>query len=593
MDTSNTPLHMKDRQTQLSFAQAEREGRRGLHYSVSREVGGAFLASNSDAYDTVVAAARRAHAQAGPHEALAAVSRAARFANRFHPGRFADGALENISLEIGMGSACGTSRALQALACADNLRRRRVLHVASAVFGVGGHTRMLHRWICNDQESAHSIVLTSQGDAPVPTWLESAVRATGGVVVALTPQSDIVEQAAELRQMSQVGADVVMLHHGGTDPVPTLAFATHDCPPVGVINHADHAFWLGGSVADSIINLRTIQGGELDSRRFAPRSMVLPIPLELPGLQHTRAIARQMLGVSPGEVVLVTIGRALKYRPCGDYDFVKTGNEILDRNPKSLLFVVGASAEELVPFLRCAPNSRMRFIGALEDPGLYRAAADVFLESFPFGSNTSVLEAALHGLPVVPAYDPLCALLVAGNDSLTGAMTTPVNEEAYIDRASELIRRGMLRADVGDALRDRVRIDHVGDGWSAHLSKLYEHLGSTRHHPRRLPEAPCLATALDVGLSVWSAIADGKTGHGHCDVTTRASARRHAAFVAKDVGNYGSARRSAFSAARSDPLDAASWRLLFVSLLGGAGGRMRAALRTGQPWWRPAAKLPG
>ena len=62
------------------------------------------------------------------------------------------------------------------------------------------------------------------------------------------------QKARNLRAIARFNADMVILHHGGHDLVPLLAFATTNLPPVAVLNHADHVFWLGSSITDMVVN---------------------------------------------------------------------------------------------------------------------------------------------------------------------------------------------------------------------------------------------------------------------------------------------------------------------------------------------------
>src|SRR5262245_53346407 len=90
-----------------------------------------------------------------PDAALALGERVAEFAESCHTGRFADGALENLGLEAGARLG-GCAR------CGSAADRRRVLHLATAVLGVGGHTRTIHNWVRSDPSSRHSVLVTAQ-----------------------------------------------------------------------------------------------------------------------------------------------------------------------------------------------------------------------------------------------------------------------------------------------------------------------------------------------------------------------------------------------------------------------------------------------
>ena len=538
----------------------------------------AFLGANSRIYEWLVKRAQREDRGRRPEIVLGHVASAARFAATFHPGRFADGAIENIALEIGMGipKLVSQDRGF-VLPATRKQNQRRILHVTSHLLAIGGHTRMLHHWVRNDRSSHHSVVTVNQGNVAIPGWLSDAVRSSGGDLVALPSEAPLCQKAGWLREIARQTADLVVLHHDGCDVVPTVAFGGLDCPPVAVLNHADHVFWLGSSVSDMVINLRTAGSEHTSKRRFVSSNCVIPIPLENPVSHVSQRDARRTLSIPGDQIVLLSIGRAEKYRSCGSYDFVATAWKILDRHPHAHLYVVGESSKGIVPHLRCPLHERLHFVGTIEDPSLYRSAADIYLESFPFGSQTALLEAALSGLPVVPAYAPLFPLLVANDDAILDLLPNPANEEEYVASIELLIKQPKRRLELGEALRKRLLFDHVGEGWLDRLDKLYQHTDGLRHGPRQIPTSPCSTLAADIALSLWHVRADGKTNCSSAPGGAVVAELRHHAFVAKYVDNYGIARRMALSAVWIDPYRWTSWRLLIITVLGKLGRLFRRA----------------
>ena len=534
-----------------------------------------YLRSNSDAYEWLANKIGMMDLLERPEEVLSEVAKAAQFAVEFHTGRFADGAIENIALQIGMNLENRFPLAGDfSLASRHKTSRRRILHVSTSVVGIGGHTRMLRQWIQNDPSSCHSVVLISQNDVPVPRDLIEAVRDTGGTVVTFARDLQLRDKAQTLRNIARQDMDLVVLHHFGSDVVPTVAFAVRECPPVAILNHADHLFWMGSSVADMVINLRTVGAVQSAEQRFVSCNRVIPIPLSSCSPDTSREDARRALGIENDQVVLLSVGRPEKYRPTGPYDFVATANKILNRQPHAHLYVVGESASGISPYLRGAINERMHFVGTVENPSLYRAAADVYLESFPFGSQTALLEAALSGLAVVPAYSPLFPLLVANDDSLTDILRNPIDELGYMARVEQLIGDQDERFALGDELRARLLVDHVGQGWSDRLAAIYEATDRLTHKPRPIPVSRCKMTDADVNLSLWHVMA-GRTFAVSAMEGTEQSIRCHAALVAKTVGDYSGARRYAWRALRYDPCRRALWRLMAIALLGRMGRVLR------------------
>jgi hypothetical protein len=539
-----------------------------------------FLHANIDAYDWLLKGIhRRRPPAADPESLLGAITSTARFAASFHPGRFADGAIENLALELGSELIGSQSPSVRPMTVARGTPgRRRVLHVTSYVRGIGGHTRMIHHWLRSDTDSCHSLLVTDQPWAAVPGWLIESVRASGGELTVLPANAPVQSRASAVRQAAQQNADLVILHTDPSDVIPTVAFATEDGPPVALVNHADHLFWLGPSVCDLAINLRTVGARLAAARRFVSANTVIPIPLADRQPALSREDARRKLGIPQNQIVLLTVGRGEKYRPCGGYDFIATASKILASDSRLHLYVVGESLAGIRPHLRQAVPERMHFAGAIQDPSPYLAAADIYLESFPFGSQTALLEAALRGLAVVPAYAPLCPLLVTNDDALQELISNPKEESEFIGRVAAFAASSQAREEHGQRLRARLLVDHVGEGWLAKLSAMYATLERTSHRPAPIATAVPRTTQDDIALSLWHVASDGRTYNTAFD-GSGLSSYRHRAFVAKDVGDYATARRSARMALGLDPFGWASWRLFGVSLLGKLGASIRGAVR--------------
>ncbi|MGZ8941325.1 MAG: glycosyltransferase family 4 protein [Methylobacter sp.] len=540
----------------------------------------AFLRANSEAYEWLTEKIYTIDRRKEPENVLHQIVAAARFAAVFHTGRFADGTIENLALDIGTElDEIPVEVSDNRLSVIHKQRRRRVLHVATDVLEIGGHTRMLHYWVRNDRSSCHSLVLVNQRDlTAIPEWLSEAIQSSGGELVVFPAELELCQKARLLRNIAKRSADLVVLHHCPFDVVPTVAFAIRECPPVAMVNHADHLFWLGSSVADIVINLRTAGSKHSAERRFIEHNTVIPIPVAEPLEQMARKQARQLLGIAEDQCMLLSIGRKEKYRPCGAYDFVATANKILDLQASAHLYVVGETATGIGPYLNSKLHKRLHFMGSIENPALYLMAADVYLESFPFGSNTALLEASICGLPVVPAYAPLFPLLVANNDSLHDILSNPLNEQEYIDRVDMLIRDSNHRAKFGEMLRNRLLLEHTMDGWLSRLTKMYEETDFLMHCPKPIPIASSSLTNADIGLSLWHIMANGKNSFTGIPANLLNAVLCHTSFVAKEVGNYKVARRNAWFAVRQNPLAWPQWRLLGITVMGKTGQSLRELL---------------
>jgi hypothetical protein len=162
-------------------------------------------------------------------------------------------------------------------------------------------------------------------------------------------------------------------------------------------------------------------------------------------------------------------------------------------------------------------------------------------------------------------------------------LPSPPSEEAYIERASELMGDPGGGVAFGELLRERVLSQHVGDGWLDRLSNLYQRTDGLAHRPSPIPVTACSTRGADIGLSLWHVMADGRTNHRRALSSDRNAPLRHAAYVAKDAGDYASARQLATRALLADPLHPGSWRLLCASALGRWAPVARSLIRFHAP----------
>ena len=128
------------------------------------------------------------------------------------------------------------------------------LHVLSEALPAGGLTAMALRWIQNDRSGrVHSVALLSQ-QVPVPGGLRQAVTDTGGRVYTANPLDSFLHRATWLRNLANDVASHVVLHIDVSDVICGAAFGAKGGPPVLLVNHNAHIFWIGASFVDLVVN---------------------------------------------------------------------------------------------------------------------------------------------------------------------------------------------------------------------------------------------------------------------------------------------------------------------------------------------------
>ena len=374
---------------------------------------------------------------------------------------------------------------------------RRWLHVIDHALPYGGHTAMARRWITSDPgKSVHNVVLTVQ-EQPVPEALADAARRTGGEIFLPDPNSSFLSRAMWLRELAYANADCVVFHVGSDSVIAPTAFGVDGGPPVLLVNICAHTFWTGASVADLVLNSTGSKLERFWTRHYrgASSAATLPIPVQPPQncagddvfTAEFRAQARQRLNLPTDAVVLLSVGREEKYRPVPGLNFFAVANSILEECPQARMLVVGPSAKSYQTKL----NNRLAVVGCQLDLRIYYAAADIYMESFPFGSTTALLEAGVHGLPCVLTPEDCPPPFGTDGVAVEGVLQRPASVDEYAGRVKDLIASSEERIRCGTSFARSIRQHHCDAGWTQYLSDLIRQIPEVHTlHPVVQPPSP-------------------------------------------------------------------------------------------------------
>ncbi|WP_395645012.1 hypothetical protein [Terricaulis sp.] len=351
---------------------------------------------------------------------------------------------------------------------------KRILQVGTQMAAVGGLTKMLSLWVNADATREHSLVLTQQHGA-TPAFVREAF---GGRVENLNHRpGGFIEWAKRLREIAR-GYDLVILHTHCEDVVPLLAFADPaKSPPIVILNHADHLFWFGPSIAHLSINLRdAAQDLAIGRRGIAPERNIL-VPTLSEGVVRTRSRedAKRELGINPSMTLMVSVARKLKYRTLNGVTFADIHAPLLEKHPNAMLMVVGADEPEDWAPVRAKVGDRLRSTPELPNPKIYFEAADIYVDSFPFVSSTSLMEASGYGIPSATIFlAPDEARIFGINHvALVGTVQQARSLDAYRAIVNEMIRDPVHRNALGEAAREAVAREHNTPGWMRWIEAAY------------------------------------------------------------------------------------------------------------------------
>jgi glycosyltransferase involved in cell wall biosynthesis len=461
-----------------------------------RQKGPDLLAAHGAEYRALLAQVAPLVAEGRFHEATAAAQVAANHAVLWHHGRFACPELEDALARIGATALAhpGVRRAPKAG------HPLSVLHVATEIYAIGGHSRMAEQWSREDGGNRHSLVLTRQ-HAAIPESMADAIQAAGGTIVRLNRSPGSLLDWARQLQSEMAKADVVVLHVHSMDVLPFIACAGMDRhPPILLVNHTDHLFWVGARFADLVVCSRHSGHRLCIDRRGVPaeRLALLPLCLGPDGWQADRAAARESLGLGRDDVMILTVARGAKFAPVGREAFPDPLVALLRRNPHVRLVAVGPGGEVDWSKAEAAVPGRIQPIRATRETAPYVSAADIYLDSFPFVSITSLLEAGRSGLPIVTRspFGPECSVMGADTIGFDANIIRTESAPEMVATLQRLIDDPALRRRLGDAARAEIGSLNVGAGWASALEELYARALAVPATP--LPCTPELGAITDL-----------------------------------------------------------------------------------------------
>ena len=227
-----------------------------------------------------------------------------------------------------------------------------------------------------------------------------------------------------------------------------------------------------------LLNMRE-SGASLALRRrgiHPDRSMTLARPLNPRGRALSRADAKRRLGIDPDQLVLLTAADGSKYRPVAGPSLLARVLPTIAARPEVVFLAAGPRAEGEWAEASTASGGRVRALGLLDDPFLVQQAADVYLDSFPFSSLTSLLEVGSLETPVVTyaGHPEGCEVFGADTPEVDEHIHRPATPEDLAETLESLLVDRTRREESGRAVRDSITASHTGAGWRAGLDRLVE-----------------------------------------------------------------------------------------------------------------------
>lgn len=358
----------------------------------------------------------------------------------------------------------------------------RVLHVISQVYEVGGHTRLLENWLQYDKNScrSNSLVVTNQGIRQIAAVQLSNIKKNIKNLYFLIDRGKSISARVKYLEEISKNFDVIVLHSHPEDVIPLLCYSNSNIP-ILFVNHADHRFWVGRSISNLILEIRESGSILSNTKRNVKieNQRILPIPLQQP-IYLSKEQVREKLLLQRDDIVIFSVASAHKYIPITNYGIGNLLLEIVNYREDIKVIVIGPNDKN--PYwrnLKTLSNGRINAIGIKPQIDEYYIASDIYLDSYPISSLTSLLDAAKYGLPVLSLNTGMKTSDI-DDIALNNLDFCFSNHEELLARMRYLVDNVTERAIYGTECQKEIENFHIGSGWLMLLEKIYKEVGTIR-----------------------------------------------------------------------------------------------------------------
>lgn len=402
------------------------------------------------------------------------------FATYNNCGYFESNVLENFY--------CDLAKTINNKAKFSEFEKNNILHVMTLSCKVGGHTRVVEKWInlapCYQK---HSVVLLNQ-EGEIPQKLKDNIKNKNGELYVFNHDEDIFQKAIKLRELASK-FEYVVLHIHMDDPTALVAFGSEEFSrPILFFNHADHLFWVGKSISDIILDFRTIKS-ITKTRRNIKNSYFLGIPPETQEKfiePYNKNETRKKLNLPLDKKIILTVGSNFKYTPFKNKSFIDYATKILEKEKDAILYAIGPSLnDEMWKIANEKTNGRIIPLGTInygEEYFNYIKSSDLILDSWPMCGGTVIMDAISLAKPILSF------------DNEIGQLDYVLNSKSYAKNEDELTQKAILILNNSNIANEYVfdlKNNYIKENdpklWQERLKKL-EEIIPCKHSTKRNQE---------------------------------------------------------------------------------------------------------
>lgn len=307
---------------------------------------------------------------------------------------------------------------------------KNILHIATQIYDIGGHTRVINNWIEKENKRNSFFILTNQQQnlkTKILTKIQDKTKCTN----ILDPKLNHIEKCnLILNFIIEHKIDTVVLHTHPYDVIPLLICSIPNFPYTILFNHSDHTFVLGTLSSDLYLDI-TKEGQKYTHKyRMVRNSKVINLPTNIsPRIKETQYDKK---------ITLISMASSWKFKPFENFNFFSTYIPFLNKHKNITLKIIGIDPKDFKQFTKLKKPENLEILGIVPEPENIISQADYFIEMFPSGSYLSTLDSCSYGLIPIFYHDQIT--LTAFGVKQTLSLTEPpkpynTNDEylAFID----------------------------------------------------------------------------------------------------------------------------------------------------------------
>lgn len=283
----------------------------------------------------------------------------------------------------------------------ENFDEKHILHIMTEAYETGGHTRVVKHWI--EATNFKHTVLINKSNSGIPNFLREIVELKNGKII-INSENTLIDKAKFLVKEA-TKYKFIVLHHHPDDILPLIAFGSKKFKrPIFMYNHADHVWGCGYSVCNKIIEL--CKQGVIHSNKYRaiPENKIIFAGIPLYFDNYRTNIKNKY------EKSIVTMASSYKFQPVQNINYQDFVDKLLTKDNELNFYVIGVEKDDKLwqKLLNKFPQ-RLHLLGILAKEEAHKLIINckLFLDSFPLGSSTSVIEAVNLGVPILSYSSPI------------------------------------------------------------------------------------------------------------------------------------------------------------------------------------------